>query len=278
MEKILLSFALFFGFSLFISCNGTTEEHPPSAFHYNSYSMEHPTCSDDIRNGQCMFVEFIYPHFEGSDPVLNDSLGKQVAQFFSDSTVIRLSQDLLMDTAGRLFGSYDSTLSYFDDYSLPWMVEKHVSIRGLTEHYITVEFRDRRFTGGAHGTDFRYYRTYNRNPFGELKMDDLVRAGNRDALRRIAEKRFRLNRQLGYNRTLEEAGFWFPDGRFAMPVNAGLTNKGLLLYYNAYEVAPYAEGPTSVLIPFDELTGILNPRYLPSHLERAAGPGERTGG
>ena len=50
---------------------------------------------------------------------------------------------------------------------------------------------------------------------------------------------------------------------FAPSDNVGLTDLGLLVKYQPYEIAPYAWGQPELLIPYDQLRGILRPQYLP---------------
>jgi hypothetical protein len=45
----------------------------------------------------------------------------------------------------------------------------------------------------------------------------------------------------------------FEGGKFALPENMGLTRDGVLLFYNSYEVAAYAEGETKFVIPYGKL-------------------------
>ena len=44
----------------------------------------------------------------------------------------------------------------------------------------------------------------------------------------------------------------FEDDVFQLPQTYFFTDKGLLLYYNVYEIASYADGPKELLIPYTE--------------------------
>ena len=72
-----------------------------------------------------------------------------------------------------------------------------------------------------------------------------------------SKRAFRRARRLGPREDLAKAGFQFPGGAFALTVNAGLTRAGLVLHYNAYEVAPYVMGPTEAVVPWKELRPLL---------------------
>jgi hypothetical protein len=49
----------------------------------------------------------------------------------------------------------------------------------------------------------------------------------------------------------------FEDDTFQLPQNLFYTDKGLLLFYNPYEVASYADGTKELLLPYNEVDDYL---------------------
>lgn len=49
---------------------------------------------------------------------------------------------------------------------------------------------------------------------------------------------------------LADAGYWFEDGRFALADNSAVTRRGLRFRHDAYEIAPYSTGPTTLDLPW----------------------------
>ena len=88
--------------------------------------------------------------------------------------------------------------------------------------------------------------------------DDLFIAGFREELYRLGEGAFRRARGLGPDESLSEAGFWFDENRFALNDNMGITRGGLVFYFNDYEIAPHALGPTAVFLRYDQLGSVLD--------------------
>lgn len=74
-----------------------------------------------------------------------------------------------------------------------------------------------------------------------------------DALKQLAEKAFRQYHKLSVDANLDDAGFFFENGVFSLPANMALTENGLMLLYNPYEVAAYALGETRLFIPYAEI-------------------------
>ena len=97
----------------------------------------------------------------------------------------------------------------------------------------------------------------------QLGWSEIMTDESRDILTRIAEAEFRRARKIAPYDSLKEKGFEFEgDARFALPTNFALTNQGLRLYYNTYEVAPYVMGPTDITVPLDTVSALLRPGIL----------------
>lgn len=52
-------------------------------------------------------------------------------------------------------------------------------------------------------------------------------------------------------------------GKFQVTDNYFLGEQGLILQYGEYEIGPYVVGLPRLVIPFDQLQGVLKPEYLP---------------
>ena len=74
-----------------------------------------------------------------------------------------------------------------------------------------------------------------------------------DALTQIGDKIFRQSKQLSDTASLIDNYFEFPEDKFELNKNYGFKKEGIVFYYNNYEIAPYAAGPSEVLIPYNEL-------------------------
>ncbi|MBI3037952.1 DUF3298 domain-containing protein [bacterium] len=49
---------------------------------------------------------------------------------------------------------------------------------------------------------------------------------------------------------VKDSGFTFPKNEFALNENFLVSKDGLLFFFNSYEIAPYALGPTQILLPW----------------------------
>lgn len=124
-----------------------------------------------------------------------------------------------------------------------------------TTSVVTLEFALDEYSGGAHPNLHRRLVSFDVSSGAPLSLDELV--GDRERLNRLAEDAFRSARGLGPGDDLAAAGFDFPDGVFAPTENFGVVADGLLLLWNSYEVAPYAVGPTEIVVPRAQLEGVV---------------------
>jgi hypothetical protein len=104
------------------------------------------------------------------------------------------------------------------------------------------------YAGGAHGMHFREF--LNVDPQSGKQIDLLELIDNKDGFYSLIEEKLRL--ELGMEPGDEWSDYTLVD-EFVFPGNIGLTDAGMLLIYNEYEVVPYAEGLIEIELSKEEL-------------------------
>lgn len=112
------------------------------------------------------------------------------------------------------------------------------------------------FAGGAHPNTFRSYHAFDLQTGKELQMKTFV--SDSVALLNLVEAYFRKTEKISKDVNLEEEGYFLLNNQFSIPVSYVFTPKGVLFYYNPYEIAPYARGAIQFTIPYTELNGIMD--------------------
>lgn len=121
---------------------------------------------------------------------------------------------------------------------------------------LTIKLDTYIFTGGAHGYGATTYLNFDKITGAELMGSELLK--NQVAFSKFAEEVFRKKYNIPQDAPINSTGFMFEDNRFTLPENIGLTAKSIVLHYNPYEAASYADGALILEIPMAEGLPYLN--------------------
>ncbi|MCB9283802.1 MAG: DUF3298 and DUF4163 domain-containing protein [Lewinellaceae bacterium] len=254
--KSRLFWFLLSGALVWFSCREQAES-PPLTF--TSTALERqggPDCSTE--EGRCVRLEMGYPLAAGPQDrlvaTINDTLQQTLIETLLMLNPDADSTDDLQLLADRFVESYTQFIQDAPAYELGWWIETSYEIHRNTSKLVSIELMVSAYTGGAHPLGFS--ETFNLAvPGGEpVKLDDLIL--DREGFMSLVEKEFKASRGFPETASLQEEGFFY-DGPFALPPNFVFTAEGLYLIYNVYDVAPYALGPTEILIPYARLEGLL---------------------
>ena len=105
---------------------------------------------------------------------------------------------------------------------------------------ITIKMNTYIFTGGAHGYAATRFLNFNKKTGKELDADELFK--DPEAFSAFAESSFREQYQIPSDAPINSTGFMFEDNQFRLPQNIGFTVQGMVLHYNPYEAASFADG------------------------------------
>ncbi len=93
----------------------------------------------------------------------------------------------------------------------------------------------------------------------EVTLCTLFTEQSRKSITAIGEKIFREERGLSKDTGLGELGFWFDNGQFSLTDNFAILPQGILFHYNSYEIASYAMGETTILLPYESIKKFVKP-------------------
>lgn len=139
--------------------------------------------------------------------------------------------------------------------STAWEAEMVSILDESYENYVELNISGWGYTGGAHGYGYDNYYQIDRKTGRTLIVDDFI--SDLEVLNRLGEKYLRKMYEIPVDQTLEEYGFWFNENNFQVNENFYFTPTKMVFYFNSYEIAPYAGGPTELEIPLNELDEIL---------------------
>ncbi len=265
MNKI-SSFAFFFVLiATVFSCGPTPEESVTPAkvtFITQQNKWQSPGCPAD--SSKCLYMSVEFPVAEGESPevvrLINDSIQYYVrssmAVFAVNPEDVAGSMDSI---AGELIAEYEALLRESPEYAMPWEVSVAGKVMGQSERWVSVSVETYSYTGGAHPNTFLSLLNFDLATGKTLTLADLT--ANPSKLEALVQVKFREARNVLDDQTFDDAGYFWGQG-FALPENFALTKDGLYFYYNPYEAAAYALGPTEFTVPYSLLEGILKPEWI----------------
>ncbi|HSL18196.1 MAG TPA: DUF3298 domain-containing protein [Methylomirabilota bacterium] len=252
------------------SCAGPEAPEPPgapaasdeAAVRFETREVNATSADCGTAGAPCARVEITLAQpVSGGTQEVRDNL-----EMYSRHWVVSRLREQLGDGVGDKTGAMDDLAAAFlarhlvftaefQDAAADWFIEVDAEPLYSSARVATLDLSISSYTGGAHPNARRRLVSF-AVPSGQLLgADDLTT--DTDALTAAVERRFREQRGLGPADDIEAAGFWLSDGRFTLPDNLGVVADGLLVHWDAYEIAPYSMGPTTVQVPKEDLDGIV---------------------
>lgn len=141
-----------------------------------------------------------------------------------------------------------------------WFYNGNAHIVHNTGKLLTLRIDYSEYSGGAHPNSNILY--FNFTGDGkQLSLEDLIIPGQYPAFRKLNEQSLRQAKQIPANESWEQAGFLLDSNELPLPQFFALTQQGVLMSYNPYEIAPYVMGNISYVIPYTELNGIIDKNF-----------------
>lgn len=141
-------------------------------------------------------------------------------------------------------------------------------ILNASEPLATVVMNSSNYLGGAHGSSSQNYYNFDLLKKQQVKLDDILIAQQKTKLEAKAHEAFQtwiIDSKLATNaKEYEQA--W----KFVLTDNFYLAKQGLVLQYAEYEIGPYVVGLPRLVIPYDQLDGIVKAQYLPKQDQAAS--------
>jgi hypothetical protein len=158
--------------------------------------------------------------------------------------------------AQQFLSDYRDFVAEYPDAPAGWTLQRVARPIWSGSRGFSLEFEETSYTGGAHPNTTVDLVSIDIGRGVPLTLEDLIAEDRMDDLRELAESAFRRAHDLAVDADLMAAGFWFEDGRFQLNSNFAVTDEGLRFYFNPYEVAPHAMGPTDITLTRASLKGV----------------------
>lgn len=173
----------------------------------------------------------------------------------------------LNDTSLQMFTDpYSFYVSHYQRYSKDYrsmqdlyaQFPKAASLRGhfydekatviyKNEHYMSLEFSQSAFTGGAHPNSWSDHWIIDLRSKNTIAFHELFSENDLILIKRLSDKEIKKTFKV---KSLEQILF---TRDYEISKDIYLLKNGVVFQYNPYEIAPYSTGPIQVFIPFRKL-------------------------
>ncbi len=208
-------------------------------------SLEHSITSEgysktvnDSRGRECYIVRCDYPVIENVD---NNAYIDYINELYADKANVFYEAGLeVANAAVDLAETLEEMPAMF-----PWEEESFFKVVRDKGGYLSIAEATYHQMGGAHPTSYQYAKTFDLNNEKELMLSDVLK-GTSDEISEMIYTAF-------VEKYGEEYFYLNIEGlkNAADTVSWYITDKSIVLYYNIYEVTPYAAGMPTVEIAYN---------------------------
>lgn len=191
-------------------------------------------------------------------PVVADSINKKILNVLKEIVYFGEKPSEVKNynsLAASFITSYEEMHKKFPGETFGWEAKIKGNVEYQSDQILNIKLDHYTFTGGAHG--YQGFRSLLFNPkTGKIIFNDQL-FKNEKEFKAFAEKEFRNKYKIPAKANINVTGLMFEKDTFQLPQNIFYTDEGLLLYYNSYEAASYADGPKEILFPYDKISKYL---------------------
>ena len=235
--------------------NRETPEHCAAEYFRFGYRTDTVTSDDGLT---ILYEHQAAPGFTSADPERSAWVGEildSIDRYYrADSTnLLSYAQDFISMNGSEDFYSYSNY--------------QQMGVARHDEHVVSLIALNSLYSGGTHPNSAQTAYNLDIENRRILRLEDVIlesAAGDLAALVRagVDEKFTMID---GGNGLFEDYGATIDNSMVYGNMTAYwyLNDEGLVIFYNQYELGPYAAGIIKVVLPYDALAGILAQEYLP---------------
>ena len=222
-----------------------------------------------INDPTCTYIRLMYPIIEDGPTPMKDTLSHKILRLLQFSENRNEDPGAIAEDFLDGYKVYRDKISKEAEYTpAPWYMKKHIHVTYSSKNYFGLALDEESYTGGAHGMYSTIYHNYDLQSGKVLHLKDIVIPEMLDSLTRIGERLFRLTKNITEGKSLNAAGYFVFArhdslvGRFYLNDNFSMGANGIIFHYNPYEIAPYVNGSSKIIIPYSRLKDIALPGSL----------------
>ena len=206
----------------------------------------------DCTGNNCAQVSIDFIKIKGDSEVatqINFTTGNFIIYFLNSNFDRKIKATTISEAAEQFLENYENDKKEYPDLS-PYQAEVSMSVSYTSPEILSVRAEYYTYSGGAHGNMITEFLNFNPKTGSLLTTSTLFE--NKTGFTDLAEQLFRVENKIAPNENINSTGFWFDKDTFYLPDSIGFSESAVLLIYNQYEIASYADGPIELLIPLEK--------------------------
>jgi hypothetical protein len=254
---------LLFSFILFAGCTSkgvekTNDESAVKDTLYFKMTGTYKNCGPcQGEEDLCSKLELSYPVFAGTKQGLVDTLNNYFTSFFN-KTLGAPALSTIDEAWNASCKTFTQQMESQPMDMLSWFYEGAGSVMIMNKKFVSLAMLMYSFEGGAHPNAYEEMFSFDLETGKKMKLEDLFT--DTEEIRKIAENKFRKEKNITPEQSYSDAGFDFEE--FYISENFAFDEKDFIIYYNTYEIAAYMQGATELRIPYSEISRIMKPEIL----------------
>lgn len=204
---------------------------------------------DNCKESYCPELDIQYIRFDETSAFakqVNEINEKEIASVF------HLDQDQpqeknVKDALRNFIDEYGNFRRENTDSEAHYEAKLEQEVKDKNERTVVLKTDFYLYTGGAHGYGGVRFLNFDASTGKLLQAKDLV--SDMQGFTDFVEHAFRQQYEIPEDANINSKGFFFEDDKFALPQNIAFTQDAVILIYNPYEAASYAEGQLRFMFP-----------------------------
>lgn len=203
-------------------------------------------------------IEIIYPKAHGNNAI-TDRINQTIENYVIAQLNINDAKVANLNDAITLFNNdYTQFKNEFADSSQKWEASIEGEVIYNMPTIVCIAINAYLNTGGAHGNSRIDFLNFNPQTGQLYTQKELIK----DLENFSAVTQNYLNKEMDRastdNTETSDIADYFFGKDFQLPESFGFSDEGLIILYNTYEIASYAQGITEFTIPYQDIANYLN--------------------
>lgn len=245
MPRIILRVLVIF--SMISGCKSDKKEEALLVFENRIIVERSNDCSSESYS--CSIISLDFPSANGPETIagkINLALEQHLLQIIATEEEPDASS--LEELAENFIRNQKYSAREFKE-EIPWKAYVNASVFDNSQELVSIGVDAEISTGGAHGYRSLTFLNFDPETGEELSHSEIFT----EDFKTFIEDIFRKQQGIPTGENINSTGFWFENDEFHLPENIGFDPASVILVYNSYEIASYADGDLYLEIPRDEV-------------------------